>query len=346
MIKAEIRARALSLGFCDVGFAPTDGLAYWSEDLSGFLAERRHGEMIWLADTAALRASSRALWPEARTAIVLATSHAPPDDPQAATRLPDRGTICAYARSRDYHDVIKKRLKALGRWLVERHGAEVRSCVDTAPVMEKPLAQQAGLGWQGRHTLLVSRRNGGWMFLSELLTDLDLPPDQPETNHCGTCRACVQACPTGALDGDGRIDPRRCLSYHTIEAKSPMPEALRPLLGNRIYGCDACQAACPWTRFSAPSDPDFLPRIETMLPRLGDLAALDEAEFRTLFAGTPVKRVGRDRFVATVLIAIANGGRTELLPLVERLALDPAAEVREMAVWAGSVLGSERAGEL
>lgn len=346
MVKAEIRAQALRLGFCDVGFAPVDGEPRWAEDLFGFLAEGRQGEMSWLADTADRRVRPRALWPQARTAIVLATSHAPPDDPQTATRLPDRGAICAYARSRDYHDVIKKRLKVLARWLTERFGAEVRACVDTAPVMEKPLAQQAGLGWQGRHTLLVSKRNGGWMFLSELLTDLDLPPDLPESNHCGNCRACVEACPTGALDGEGRIDPRLCLSYHTIEAKAPMPEALRPRMGNRIYGCDACQAACPWVRFSAPSDPDFLPRIETMVPRLGDLAQLDEAGFRTLFVGTPVKRVGRDRFVATVLIAIANGGRTELLPLVERLRLDPAAEVREMATWAASALGGEGASQL
>jgi len=346
VLKAEIRARALGLGFCDVGFAPVDGLTRWSEDLFAFLAEGRHGEMIWLAETADRRVRPASFWPQARTAIVLATSHAPPDDPQAATRLPDRGAICAYARGRDYHDTIKKRLKALGRWLAECHGAEVRACVDTAPVMEKPLAQQAGLGWQGRHTLLVSRRNGGWMFLSELLTDLDLPPDPPEADHCGTCRACVAACPTGALDGTGRIDPRRCLSYHTIEAKAPMPEALRPLMGNRIYGCDACQAACPWTRSSTPTDPDFLPRIEAMLPRLGDLAALDEAGFRALFAGTPVKRVGRDRFVATVLIAIANGRRVELHPLVESLRLDPAAEVRAMAAWAASALGGEGTGEL
>jgi epoxyqueuosine reductase len=321
-------------------------LAFWSEGLTGFLAEGRHGEMGWLADTAERRVRPQALWPQARTAIVLATSHAPPDDPQAATRLPDRGAICAYARGRDYHDVIKKRLKALGRWLAEGYGAEVRACVDTAPVMEKPLAQQAGLGWQGRHTLLVSRRFGGWVFLSELLTDLDLPPDPPESDHCGTCRACVEACPTGALDGTGRIDPRLCLSYHTIEAKAAMPESLRSRMGNRIYGCDACQAACPWVRRSIPASPDFLPRIEAMLPRLGDLAQLDEADFRALFAGTPVKRVGRDRFVATVLIAIGNSGLSELRPLVERLRLDPAAEVRAMAVWAASALGGEGAGEL
>jgi len=329
-----------------VGFAPVAGLAVWAEDLAGFLAEGRQGEMDWLADTAAVRVRPQALWPQARTAIVLATSHAPPDDPQAATRLSDRGAICAYARSRDYHDVIKKRLKTLGRWLAERFGAEVRACVDTAPVMEKPLAQQAGLGWQGRHTLLVSRRLGGWVFLSELLTDLELPPDPPESDHCGTCRACVEACPTGALDGSGRIDPRLCLSYHTIEAKAAMPEALRPRMGNRIYGCDACQAACPWGRRSSPADPDFLPRIEAMLPRLGDLAQLDEAGFRALFAGTPVKRVGRDRFVATVLIAIGNSGLSALRPQVERLRLDPAAEVRAMAAWAASALGGEGAGEL
>jgi epoxyqueuosine reductase len=341
-IKDEIRARALALGFCDVGFAPAGGLPRWSEDLAGFLAEGRQGEMTWLAETADRRASPAALWPEARSAIVLATSHAPPDDPQAATRLPERAAICAYARTRDYHDVIKKRLKALGRWLAESHGATLRAFVDTAPVMEKPLAQQAGLGWQGRHTLLVSRRCGGWLFLSEVLTDLDIPPDPPETDHCGRCRACVDACPTGALDGTGRIDPRRCLSYHTIEAKAPMPEDLRPRLGNRVYGCDACQAACPWSRIAPPADPEFLPRLELMLPRLGDLAALDEAGFRALFVGTPVKRVGRDRFVAAVLIAIANGNRRDLLPLVRELRFDPAPDVRTMAAWAWSWMDQTR----
>jgi len=342
-LKAEIRAEAERLGFCDVGFAPAGGLPRWGENLTAFLAEGRHGAMDWLADTADRRARPTEVWPEARSVIVLATRHAAP----GPLPPPERGAISAYAQGRDYHDVIKKRLKALGRWLVTRAGGSVRPYCDTAPVMEKPLAEQAGLGWQGRHTLLVSPRAGGWLLLGALMSDLALPPDPPERNRCGSCRACVAACPTGALEETGRIDPRRCLSYYTIEGPDLLPEALRPALGNRIYGCDACQAACPWTQRRAYSpDPALAPRPDSLAPALAELAMLDEAGFRARFAGTPVKRVGRDRFVATVLIAIANSGRRELHPLAEQLRDDPAEPVRTMAAWACLILGREGAGEL
>ena len=225
--------------------------------------------------------------------------------------------------------------------------ADIKVFVDTAPVMEKPLAERAGLGWRGRHTNLVSRRWGSWLFLSEILTTLDIEPDPPERNHCGSCRACVDACPTAALDGEGRIDPRRCVSYLTIEAGGGIAVGLRPLMANRIYGCDDCLAVCPWNSFATPTtDPDFLPRIELTAPRLADLAQLDDAGFRQVFAGSPVKRAGRDRFVASVLVAIGNSGRTDLLPMAERLKGDASAQVQAMAKWAVSVLGGQDPGQL
>ena len=288
-----------------------------------------------MAETATRRASPRALWPEARSVVVLASSYAPAGDPLGATRHPDRAAISVYARNRDYHDGVKRRLKALGHWMAGQWDGRLKVFVDTAPVMEKPLAEQAGLGWQGRHGNLVSRRLGNWFVLSELFTTLELPADPPGRDHCGNCHACRPACPTGAFDSDGRLDPRRCISYLTIEHKGTIPAGLRPALGNRVYGCDECLAACPWNKFARPTaDRDFWPRAELSLPRLGDLAGLDDAAFRQVFAGSPIKRVGRDRFMRNVLIAIGNSGDPGLLAAVLDRLEDDAATVRAMAAWA------------
>ncbi|MGE5506764.1 MAG: tRNA epoxyqueuosine(34) reductase QueG, partial [Actinomycetota bacterium] len=300
--KLAIRAKALELGFAAVGFAAAEADPAWAEALARFVAEGRHGDMEWMAETPGRRTSPKGLWPEVRSVVVLGTSYAPHGDPLALLGAPERGSISTYARNKDYHDVVKKRLKALGRWMAERFGHDLKVFVDTAPVMEKPLAARSGLGWVGRHTNLVSRRFGGWLVLSEIYTTLDLAPDPPEPNRCGRCSACVPACPTAALDGGGHIDARRCISYLTIEHKGHIPAELRPLMGNRVYGCDDCLAPCPWNKFSRPTrDADFLPRAELAAPRLADLAALSDADFRQVFSGSPVKRVGRDRFVRNVL---------------------------------------------
>ena len=346
-MKPEIRRKALDLGFADIGFASAEGRPQWGQDLAAYLADGRHGDMAWMAETKDRRASPQGLWPEARSVIVLGTNYAPAADPLALLSHPERGNISVYARGKDYHDTIKKRLKALGRWLAETTGCDLKVFVDTAPVMEKPLAQMAGLGWQGRHTNLVSRRWGSWLFLAEIYTTLVIDPDPPETDHCGSCRACVDACPTAALDGDGHIEPRRCISYLTIEAKEAIPTELRPLLGNRIYGCDDCLAACPWNKFATPThEPDLLPRIELSAPRLADLAELDDAAFREVFAGSPVKRAGRDRVISGALVAIVNGRLGQLAPMVERLRGDPSPRVRAMADWAALFLGGQGPGKL
>ena len=339
-MKESIRAKALELGFSQVGFAPAAGDPAWTADLDSYLAEGRQGEMAWMAETAERRASPQALWPEARSVIVLGTNYAPKGDPLTLTRRPERGNISIYARNRDYHDTVKKRLKVLGRWLAATHGGELKVFVDTAPVMEKLLAVQGGLGWRGRHTNLVSRRWGSWLFLSEIFTSLEIEPDAPERDHCGSCRACVEACPTQALDGEGRIEPRRCISYLTIEAKSPIPEELRSLMGNRIYGCDDCLAACPWNKFATPTtEADFLPRVELTAPRLADLAQLDEADFREVFTASPVKRAGRERLVASVLIAMGNSKDPAFIPMAATLSDDPSPLIRAMANWMVSALG-------
>jgi epoxyqueuosine reductase len=346
-VKAAIRAKALELGFSQVGFAPATGDTRRAADLAAYVADGRHGDMGWMAETLERRSSPQALWPEAASVIVLGTNYAPKGDPLDLTRRPERGNISIYARNRDYHDTVKKRLKALGRWLVERHGCALKVFVDTAPVMEKPLAAQAGLGWRGRHTNIVSRRWGSWLFLSEIFTTLAIEPDQPEADRCGKCRACVDACPTGALDGNGQIEPRRCISYLTIEAKDAIAAELRPLMGNRIYGCDDCLAACPWNKFATPTtEPDFLPRVELTAPLLADLAQLDEAGFREVLTASPVKRAGRERFIASVLIAIGNSGRKDLAAAATRLRGDPSPLVRAMADWAVSALAGEGAGQL
>ncbi|MGE5548318.1 MAG: tRNA epoxyqueuosine(34) reductase QueG [Solirubrobacterales bacterium] len=332
--KDAIRAKALEIGFDAVGFASAAADPQWRADLDAYLTEGRHGEMGWMAETVERRASPQGLWPEVQSVIVLGANYGPAGDPLALHRHPERGTVSVYARNKDYHDLVKRRLKQLARWMVETYGGELKVFVDTAPVMEKPLAGRSGLGWRGRHTNLVSRSFGSWLFLSEIYTTLELPPDPPEGDHCGKCRACEDSCPTGAIEGFGRIDPRRCISYLTIEHKGPIPVELRPLMGNRIYGCDDCMAVCPWNKFARPTrEPDFLPRAELMAPRLADLASLDDAAFREVFSGSPVKRVGRDRFVRNVLIAIGNSGDGELGPVAERLLTDASPLVRGAAVW-------------
>ncbi len=333
--KAAIREQALTLGFDAVGFAPAALSETARENLGSFLEAGYHGDMGWLADNAARRGDPVTLWPEARSVIVLAANYTPKGDPLALLAEPERGNISVYARGPDYHDVLKRRLKALGRWVAEALSCEVKVFVDTAPVMEKPLAARTGVGWQGKHTNLVSRSFGSWLFLGEVFTTLELDPDSAETDRCGTCRRCLDVCPTDAFPAPYRLDARRCISYLTIEHKGHIPEEFRAPLGNRIYGCDDCLAVCPWNKFARSStEAAFLPRAELAAPRLADLAALDDAAFRKVFAGSPIKRTGRDRFVRNVLIAIGNSGTRNLAPSARGLLDDPSPLVRAMAIWA------------
>jgi len=330
-----IRAKALALGFDAVGFAPATLGRLASARLQDFLAAGRHGDMGWLADRADQRANPQTLWPEARSVISLGLSYAPATDPLALLSQPDRGNISIYARHRDYHDVMKGLLKHLAQFIVARFGQAVKVFVDTAPVLEKPLAQQAGLGWQGKHTNLVSRQHGSWLFLGEVFTSLDLAPETPHPDRCGTCQRCLDICPTNAFVGPYQLDARRCISYLTIEHHGPIPHDLRPAIGNRIYGCDDCLAVCPWNRFAAVSRHAKLrPRADLAAPALADLAALDDTGFRALFSGSPVKRIGRDRFVRNVLTAIGNAADPTLRPAADRLRADPNAVVAEAAAWA------------
>ncbi len=334
-LKRDIRGRALALGFDQVGFAAARAPAGAAEGLSAFIEAGRHGDMDWMARRAEQRANPGALWPEARTVIVLGMNYGPGEDPRALQKRRERGAIAAYARGRDYHLVMKARLKRLARWIADAFAAEVKVFVDTAPVMEKPLAQAAGLGWQGKHTNLVSREFGSWLFLGEIYTTLELEPDPADTDHCGSCRDCLDACPTAAFPAPGRIDARRCISYLTIEHKGPIDEAFRAAMGNRIYGCDDCLAVCPWNKYAhLAREAAFLPRIELTAPKLGDLVQLDDAAFREVFSTSPIKRIGRDRFVRNVLIAIGNSGAPELAPRAEALLADASPLVRGMAVWA------------
>ncbi len=333
--RARIRDKALALGFDAAGFASAEASEAAKDGLVQFLAAGYQGDMGWLADTAERRIAPRALWPDCRSVIALGLNYGPARDPMALLEERDRGIVSCYAQGRDYHDVIKSRLKALARWLVEQFACEVKVFVDTAPVMEKPLAQAAGLGWQGKHTNLVSRELGSWLFLGEVFTTLDLAPDAPEADHCGSCRACLDVCPTAAFPGPYRLDARRCISYLTIEHKGHIAREFRRPMGNRIYGCDDCLAVCPWNKFAEASrETAFLPRAELTAPRLADLAALDDTGFRQVFSGSPIKRIGRDRFVRNVLIAIGNSGDVGYAPLLERLVDDASPLVRAMAVWA------------
>jgi epoxyqueuosine reductase len=318
------------------------------QGLADFLARGLHGDMEWLADRPERRRDPRVLWPDVRTVVMLGVNYGPDHDPLATTQQRARAAISVYAKGDDYHDVIKKRLKALARRLVAAAGGDVKVFVDTAAVMEKPLAAAAGLGWQGKHTNLVSRDFGSWLFLGALFTTLELPPDPAMPDRCGACRACLDACPTAAFPAPYRLDARRCISYLTIEHKGPIPRDLRPLMGNRIYGCDDCLAVCPWNKFARQGrDAKLAARAELDAPPLADLARLDDAGFRKLFARTAVKRTGRDRFVRNVMIAIGNSGDRSLAPCALRLLDDPAAIVRGAAVWAlGRLMGREEVAAL
>ncbi|TQF79862.1 tRNA epoxyqueuosine(34) reductase QueG [Elioraea sp. Yellowstone] len=340
--KALIRAEAARLGFDAVGFTRASLPTEMRARLDAFLAAGRHGTMRWLAERAAQRAHPQALWPEAVSVIALGLSYAPARDPMETLARREVGTISVYARGRDYHDVVKGRLKQLGQFLHARFGADLKVFVDTAPVMEKPLAAQAGIGWQGKHTNLVSRRHGSWLFLGEIYTTLDLPPDPPHPDRCGSCRRCLDICPTDAFPAPYQLDATRCISYLTIEHDGPIPEGLRAAIGNRIYGCDDCLAVCPWNRFAtAAREAKLHAREELNAPRLADLARLDDAAFRALFAGSPIKRSGRGRFVRNVLIAIGNSGDPALRPIAQDLAQDPDPVVAEAARWAAMRLAPE-----
>ncbi|MEM7170223.1 MAG: tRNA epoxyqueuosine(34) reductase QueG [Pseudomonadota bacterium] len=334
-ITASIRQQALALGFDAVGFAPATVSEEAKAGLAGFLAAGYHGDMGWLADKQDRREDPQVLWPAAKSAVVLGLNYGPAGDPLALLDRPERGNISVYARNRDYHDLFKKRLKQLARWMAEVLGVQVKIFVDTAPVMEKHMAQKAGLGWQGKHTNLVSREVGSWLFLGEVLTDAALTPDRSEPDHCGSCRNCLDACPTQAFPAPYRLDARRCISYLTIEHRGHIDPALRPAMGNRIYGCDDCLAACPWNKFAqSTGEPGFWPRLELTAPKLADLARLDDAAFRQVFSGSPIKRTGRDRFVRNVLIALGNSGDPSQRAVIEPLLTDPSSLVRAMAVWA------------
>jgi epoxyqueuosine reductase len=354
-LTAALKAEAARLGFVACGIATADATPHTAARLKEWLDGGWHGDMIWMADTAARRGSPRGLWPEVRSIICLGMSYAPATDPLALEDRPELGRISVYAQGQDYHDVVKKRLKALARWLVAQAGphAGVKVFVDTAPVMEKPLAEAAGMGWQGKHSNLVSRTHGSWLFLGAIYTTLDLAPDSPHAQSCGSCAACHAACPTDAFIGPFRVDARRCISYLTIEHKGPIPAEFRTAIGNRIYGCDDCLAVCPWNKFADPGarEPAFAPRAELAVLELADLLALDDAGFRQVFRGSPIKRIGRDRMVRNALIGAGNSGLASLLPAVGRLLDDGSGEVRGAAIWALGRLdparwSSERAARL
>jgi epoxyqueuosine reductase len=330
----RVKALAFESGFDAAGITGADAPAT-APRLAEFLAARRHGDMGWMADRARQRADPRALWPAARSIIMLGQNYGPADDPLALVGARRTGAISVYARGRDYHDVVKKRLKALARQLVAELGGEVKVFVDTAPVMEKPLAARAGLGWQGKHTNLVSREQGSWLFLGAIFSTLTIAPDAAEEDHCGACRRCLDICPTDAFPAPYQLDARRCISYLTIEHKGPIPHEFRAQIGNRIYGCDDCLAVCPWNKFaSLAKEARLHARDDLKAPDLADLARLDDAAFRARFSGSPIKRTGRDRFVRNVLIAIGNSGAEDLAAAARGLLDDVSPLVRGAATWA------------
>ena len=334
-LKARLVEQALAEGFVSCRICRPWDVPQVAARLQAFLAAGFHGQMGWLAERSHWRGDPAQLWPEARSVIMLAESYAPERDPLEVLDRRDRGAISVYAQNRDYHDLVKKRLKRLARWLIAEAGGEVKVFVDTAPVPEKALGQAAGLGWQGKHTNLLSRDWGNWAFLGSVFTTLDLPADMAEQDHCGSCRACLDICPTDAFPAPYRLDARRCISYLTIEHKGPVEEALRTRMGNRIYGCDDCLAVCPWNKFAvAASDLRYAARAELQAPKLAELARLDDAGFRALFSGSPIKRIGRDRFVRNVLYAIGNSGDATLRGVAQGLCDDPDPAVADAARWA------------
>jgi len=355
-LKTALGEFAYRAGFVKMGVCRPDAVAEAGARLDTFLGEGRQGQMHWMTEKRAWRRDPRALWPEARSVVMLAESYTPGHDPLDDLALHDRGAVSVYAQGRDYHDVVKKRLKRVGRWLLEavekggyrdpagtwvalgekvRGTPEIKVFVDTAPVMEKPLAQAAGLGWQGKHTNLLGRDLGNWVFLGAIFTTLDLSPDVAEVEHCGSCRKCLDICPTDAFPAPFQLDARRCVSYLTIEHKGPVDEALRPGLGNRIYGCDDCLAICPWNKFAVDArDMRLSPQPGRRAPKLADLAALDDSGFREMFSGSPIKRIGRDRMVRNVCYAIGNSGDASLSQVVDPLTRDPDPAVADAARWA------------
>ena len=334
-LKRALVSRAEQLGFDIVRIARPDSIPLASERLKAWLEAGHHGSMEWMQETAERRSDPRALWPEVRSVILLGLNYGPAEDPLATLPLKDRGSISVYARNRDYHDVIKGKLKEAAGFLAARAGSDVKVFVDTAPVMEKPLAEAAGLGWQGKHTVIVSREFGNWLFLGAIFTTARLPADSPERDHCGSCRRCLDVCPTDAFPAPYQLDARRCISYLTIEHKGHVPAELRPGIGNRIFGCDDCLAVCPWNKFArAGREARLMQRDDLAALPLRELARLDDPAFRAKFAGTPIKRTGRDRFVRNVLIAIGNSGNPALAEEALRLLDDPSPLVRAMAVWA------------
>lgn len=332
----ELRERARTEGFATCAIAPASLAPACGERLQYWLSEGRHGDMIWMESRADQRAQPKILWPEVKNVIMLGMNYAPADDPMALCEQPDRARISVYARGRDYHDLVKGALKRLAGWLVHQSDADVKVFVDTAPVMEKALAMAAGLGWQGKHSNIVSREYGSWLFLGAIYTTADLPPDTPARNLCGSCSACQDICPTKAFPAPYQLDARRCISYLTIEHKGPIAHELRPEMGNHIYGCDDCLAVCPWNKFaqSAATHKAFHPRAELAAPAIADLLTLDDAAFRKLFSGSPVKRTGRDHFIRNVLIAAGNGNDRGNIGRIRELLDDVAPVVRGAAIWA------------
>jgi epoxyqueuosine reductase len=335
-LEQRLKAEALRLGFAACRIARADAAPKTGERLREWLDAGHHGDMLWMEERSEQRGSPTGLWPDVRSVIMLGMSYAPGRDPLALADVPDRARFSVYAQGKDYHDVVKKALKALARWLVEQQPSALKVFVDTAPVMEKPLAAGAGLGWQGKHSNLVSRDHGSWLFLGAIYSELTLEADGPERDHCGSCTACQAACPTDAFPAPYKVDARRCISYLTIEHKGPIPEELRAGIGNRVYGCDDCLAVCPWNKFAdaAAANRAFVGRAELAAPAIGDLLDLDDATFREIFSGSPIKRIGRNRMVRNAAIAAGNSGDPKLLARLEALVGDADAVVAEAAEWA------------